>query len=221
MFNRWLVLIGLLISPLAALAADAPAADAPKVFETTGVELYLKKEVMAQRASNDDMATYVKALQAAAEDFFIAQKEPWKEDLDIVVAVKPGPQARVWFVSWVLPAPDDRLSVLRAKLAAIPPPPVNSGPVAFCIHTQIAGGNGKPPSAVGSPPIPQEWKDIAAKAGTAKPLAMDDLLALIGTAPPANTWDATAGRMMVGGFLIFVVIAGIFFVRRNMATRRR
>ncbi len=221
MLTRLSVLSALLLCPLAVLAADAPATDPAKVFESTGVELYLKKDVMAARASNDDLATYTKALQGAAEEYFAAQKEPWKEDLDIVVAVKPGPQARVWFVSWVLPDPDERLSALRTKLAAVPPPPVNGGPVAFCIHTQIAGGNDKPPSKMGSPPFPKEWTDALANVHATKPVPFDDLMAMIGTTPVVNAWDEKAGKLMVGGFLIFVVLAAVLFVRRDKKSRRR
>jgi hypothetical protein len=221
MLIRLIALCGLLLSPLAGLAAEAPAADAPPVFDTTGVDLYLPQKVMAQRVSVDDMATYTKALQAAAEDYFTSQKDPWKEDLAIVVAVKPGPQARVWLVSWVLPDPNDRLAALRDKLAAIPPPPVTGGPVAFCIDVAIAGGNGKPPSTAGSPPMPKEWTDALAKGASNKPVPFDDLMALIGATPPVNSWDKQAGQLMIGGFMIFVVIAAFFFYQRNRSVRRR
>ena len=155
MLIRLFALFGLLLGPMAVLAADAQPPDAPKAFETMGVELYLKKDIVAQRASNDDLAAYTKALQSAAEDYFAGRKDNWQEDLDIVVAIKPGNQSRVWLVSRVFPEPDDRLSDLRDKLAAVPPPPVNGGPVAFCIHSQVAGGNNKPPSKMGSPPFPK------------------------------------------------------------------
>lgn len=232
--NRVILLFGLLLSPLTVLAADAPAPDAataatttaatteaPKPFETMGVELYLKKDVMAQRASNDDLATYTKALQSAAEDYFSAQKDPWREDLDIVVAIKPGPQSRVWLVSRVFPEPDDRLSDLRDKLNAVPPPPVTGGPVAFCIHTQVAGGNDKPPSKIGSPPFPKEWSDALAKAGSTKPLAFDDMMALVSSAPLTSTWAKISGPLMLGGFAVAAVVGVAFMSWRKRKAQRR
>jgi hypothetical protein len=230
MLTRLFALFGLLLCPVAIFAADAPApaaatdapaVEAPKAFETMGVELYLKKNIVAQRASNDDLAEYTKALQSAAEEYFTGKKDNWREDLDIVVAVKPGPLSRVWLVSRVFPEPDDRLSDLRDKLAAVPPPPVNGGPVAFCIHTQVAGGNLLPPSKLGSPPFPKEWSDALAKSGSTKPLAFDDMLVLVSAAPTTTTWQNISGPLLLGGFAVSVVVAVSYLTWRNKQRRRR
>ena len=149
MLIRLFALSGLLLCPLAVLAEDTPAAvapaagtsmpdapvvEAPKAFETEGVELYIKKDIMAQRASNDDLAAYTKALQGVADDYFTAQKDPWREDLDIVVAIKPGPIARVWPLG---PAGQTggRACASRQRRAG------------GLLHSQRSGG-GQPPAAV-------------------------------------------------------------------------
>jgi hypothetical protein len=236
MLIRLFALSGLLLCPLAVLAEnapaavapaagtsmpDAPAVEAPKAFETEGVELYIKKDIMAQRASVDDMAAYTKALQGVADDYFTAQKDPWREDLDIVVAIKPGPIARVWLVSRIFPEPDDRLSDLRDKLAAVPAPAVNGGPVAFCIHSEVAGGNRQPPSKLGAPPFPKEWMDALAKAGINKPIPFDDLMALVSSTPPVNRWNQISGPLMMGGFVVAVLVGLGFNYRRNRKRKGR
>ncbi len=144
-----LCLLGLLLAPLAALAADAPASPAAaaptdpapagqaaaaatpvKGFETTGLDLYRSREETLQRASNNDMAAYTKQLQAVCEDFFA--NATLSENLAIVAAIKPGPESRIWLISSRTDKLDARLTSLRDKLAAVTPPPVNTGPVVFC-----------------------------------------------------------------------------------------
>jgi hypothetical protein len=164
------------------LAASSPvlALDTAEGFETDHVVLYQPDEVMQARlGAVADLANYVKQLQAVCTEFFATTKTP--ETLHIVVAVRPGKRARVWFVSSTRPAPDAQREPLRKKLEAIPPCDVHDGPVAFAISAKLAGGDGKNPKGDKDfkTPIPKEWQDAATATGKERVLVPDGLLDLI------------------------------------------
>src|SRR5262245_12116100 len=101
------------------LSLSAFAADAPKGFETDNVVLYQPNEVLEARlAAVDDLAGYIKKLQAVCTEFFATAATP--ETLNVVVAVRPGKRSRVWLVSSTRPAPDAERDPLRTKLEAEP-----------------------------------------------------------------------------------------------------
>jgi len=149
----------------------------PVGFETDHVVFYLPEEVMEARiGSEGDFINYGKQLQATCTEFFATTKTP--ETLHIVVAVRPGKRARVWFVSSTRPAPDAQRHPLREKLEAIPPCDVHDGPIAFAICAKLAGGDGKtPPEEDFKTPTPKEWQD--AVTGKGRVLVPDGILDLI------------------------------------------
>jgi hypothetical protein len=203
-----ILLLGLFLGPFAAEAQDAP-----KGFVSEGVDFFLPPQQTAQRATLDDLATYTKALQGVCETYFA--NTTTAENLDIVAAVRPGPESKVWLISLLPPPADDRLADLRAKLNKVPPPPVNGGPVAFSIHGVIAGGNDKPPSKDGGPPqMPDEWKSVILQHQKTKPVNFDEMLGIVWAGPvnPGNRWLLP---VIVGG----VLLAGCVYV--TLANRKR
>jgi hypothetical protein len=131
------------------------AADAVKGFETENLVLYQPDSVLHERVSSiEDLAGYVRRLQEVCENFFVTAKTP--ETLHIVVALKPGKQSRIWFVSSTLSPGDVKRESLRLNLEAVTPIDVQHGPVAFAISARIAGGDGSVSRGAGDyqPPIP-------------------------------------------------------------------
>ena len=164
------------------LAASSPvlALGTAEGFETDHVVFYLPEEVMEARVGSvGDFVNYAKQLQAICTEFFATTKTP--ETLHIVVAVRPGKRARVWFVSSTRPAPDAQREPLRKKLEAIPPCDVHDGPVAVAISAKLAGGDGKTPKEEKDfkTPIPKEWQDAVTATGKERVLVDDGLLDLI------------------------------------------
>ncbi|HTB64148.1 MAG TPA: hypothetical protein VK737_11250 [Opitutales bacterium] len=189
------------------------AQDAPKGFVSEGVDFYLSPQQTSERASLDDLATYTKALQGVCETYFA--NTTTAEDLDIVAAVRPGPDSRVWLISLAPPPANDRLADLRAKLDKVPPPPVNGGPVALSIHGVIANGNDKPPSKDGGPPqMPDEWKTIILQHQKTKPVSFDEMLGLVWSGP-VDTGRPWLLPVIVG----LVLLAGAVYA--TLATRKK
>ena len=227
------LLIGLLLAPLAGWAADAPAnpsasmpagyaapaaagsagsaatATPVKGFETTGLDLYRSREETLQRAANNDMATYTKNLQAACEQFFA--NATLSDNLAIVAAIKPGPESRIWLISTRSTTLDDRLTPLRDELAAIPPPPITGGPVAFCLYGRVNGGFGKELKGATYPPLPQAWKDVLAQSKGGAPVPFDTLV-LVAWDPPSVNWALIVSMVAI---VLSAVCAVLAFMRRH------
>jgi hypothetical protein len=131
-----------------------------KAFAVANLILYQPDEVLTARLPGaKEFAVYVKQLEAVAADFFGASKTP--ESIQIVVAVRPGKQAHVWFISTKRAGDAKDFDPLRAKLEAVTPIAVRGGPIAFAISAKIAGGDGDnaPDVKDFKPPIPKEWTD--------------------------------------------------------------
>jgi hypothetical protein len=151
-------------APIATTAAqefnfkdDAP----PQGFVVDSIVLYQPNDVLAQRLPGgpDQLAAYIKQLQAVLTDYFANAKTP--ETLHSVVAIRSGNRSRVWFISSTHSGKTTELASLRQKLEAINPVDVKDGPVAFVISGSIAGGDGKHSKADKNfqLPMPQEWQD--------------------------------------------------------------
>jgi hypothetical protein len=146
-------------------------------FETANINIgYLSQESFGERMTVQPLADYIKRLQGICTDFFV--QAATQEDLDIVVAVKPGQLSRVWFVSSRTPAANEKRDQLRTKLEAIPPPATKGGPIAFAIRGRIARGSGKDPGPPGPPPTPKEWQDLLSKQKS-ESLSFDGLMRLV------------------------------------------
>jgi hypothetical protein len=125
----------------------------------------------------------VKKLQGICAGFFPPTSPA--DNLDIVVAIKPGGQCRVWFLSSRAGGPGKSMDDLRAKLEAVAVPKLSRGPIAFAINGAISGGV---PSERKEPtlPIPEEWKAALSKGDG--PMNFDQTLGLVwpDPAPVAN-----------------------------------
>ncbi len=111
-------------------------------------------ELKARLGGVNLLAGYIKQVKALCEPSFNSERP---EALDIVIIVKPGGKARVWFVSTLQKAPDR--TKLKQAIEAIPTPPVKEGPVAFALSYDLNGAERKKPSTgTFQPPIPEEWK---------------------------------------------------------------
>ncbi|HEX4962133.1 MAG TPA: hypothetical protein VF173_14960 [Thermoanaerobaculia bacterium] len=153
------------------------SATPPKGFETDHLVLYQPDPVLRERVPGTSaLADYIKRLQAVCTAYFATTATP--ETLHVIVALKPGKQSRVWFVSSTH-APDDKArEPLRAKLEAVTPLEVRSGPVAFAISGKIAGGDGKDGDEH-QPPMPKEWQEAAKSAKDPLLVIPDGILKLI------------------------------------------
>jgi len=151
----------------------------PEGFETDHIVFYLPDEVMGARVDAvADLASYMKQFQAVCTEYFATTKTP--ETLHIVVVVRPGKRARVWFVSSTRPAQDAQREPLRKKLEAVPPCDVHDGPISLAICAKLAGGDGKTtqPDKDSGTPIPKEWQDAVTATGK-ETVLVPDLLDLI------------------------------------------
>jgi hypothetical protein len=101
-----------------------------------------------------------------------------------VVAVKPSKVSKVWFISSRKPGAEEHRDDLRQKLEAIAVPAVRTGPIAFAIDGQIAGGVAKGEPKGGRPPTPSEWGDAIAK--LTGPTHFDTLLEKVWPNPPGS-----------------------------------
>jgi hypothetical protein len=142
------------ISAVVALAAQ-------RGFETQNIVLYQPSDVLEERLPDaTKLADYIKRLRDVCQKFFADTTAP--ETLNIVVAVRPGRQSRVWFVSSVQSTPDASRKSLRKSLENVTPCDVTSGSIAFAIAAKIAGGDGTKPTDI---PMPLEWQKAAARKG--------------------------------------------------------
>ena len=145
-----LILACLNIGAVVALAA-------PRGFETENIVLYQPNDVLEERLPDvSKLADYIKRLQDVCQKFFAGATAP--ETLDIVVAVRPGRQSRIWFVSSVQSTPDASRKSLRKNLESVIPCDIASGSIAFAIAGKIAGGEGKKRTDI---PMPREWEKAA------------------------------------------------------------
>src|SRR5437763_589197 len=136
------------------LLTVGPAANAHGAagFKMDSTVLYQPDATLRARlGSGEDLAAYIKRIEAACTAFFASETTP--EQLDIVVGLKPQKKVRVWFVSSRRTSQDRSLITLRKKLEAIAPSPVHAGPVAFALRCTIASA---PPSK--EIPMPKEWR---------------------------------------------------------------
>ncbi|MDZ7812261.1 MAG: hypothetical protein U5L74_03715 [Ideonella sp.] len=163
-----------------------PVAVAEAALQRFGVVMLLPDEQMQTRVQNiDALASYLKTVEAALGH--LTRQAGWVPNTGFVVlAVRPGPEARVW---WDLQQPlsQPQGQALVAAVAAIPPFVARRGPVVVALKL----GWGGAPEPQRRAPAPPEWKAIAQAAGRALPL--DELvLAAWPTAPFQGASAASA-----------------------------
>lgn len=127
-------------------------------FEMEQIVMYQPSDVLEERIPDSTkLSDYIKRLQDVCRRHFASATSP--ETLDIVVAVRPGKQSRIWFVSSGSSNSDAKRESLRKELEKVKPCEVASGSIAFAIEGKIAGGSGKKRTDT---PMPAEWQKAAA-----------------------------------------------------------
>ena len=160
---------------LSAIAQPSASAENP-VFTMTSVALYQPNDVLVERLGDaSGLASYAKALVAAASDEF--SKWPSRAPVQgtLVVAVKPNGGVRVWLVVPKGSIPDAWSMALKRKLEAVTPiVAVREGPTAFAINFSAWRAALASPQP---PPIPDEWR--TAMEGRPPGVIPDSALAVI------------------------------------------
>lgn len=152
--------LSLLIS-LPSLAADPLQKHGIVLMQT-------ESDVQSRVPSVDAMATYIRAVERAANDHLSTQPQGQPMSGYIVLAVR-GQQVRSW-LSLVPQLPADGAAALKAAIDRVMPFRAKDGPVVFAISVGIWGG--PPPQA--SAPNPPEFKAATKAAG--RPLEIGELV---------------------------------------------
>lgn len=142
------------------LALCNPFAQASEPVTPFNVVLLQPSDVLEQRVpSVDAMAQYIKAVQSAVRDAVIASGSKQSVGGFIIVAVRPGPQSRVWLDFDTLLDLELQRQI-SSHVQAVEPFEARQGPVVFALKVGLWGGKESKRIA----PSPAEWKR-AAKGG--------------------------------------------------------
>ena len=200
-----LVRMAVLVVVGVGIGGSVRAVETSNGFETVSINLgYMSQDDLGARVDVTELANYIKKLQATCKESFTGASTP--ENLDVVIAVRPNQESRVWLVASLT---SSDISGLRAKLEAITPPALSHGAIAFAIQGRIAGGvprvaphtdwpplpkervyspdgtSAQPDSEVAArPPVPIEWIDVLSKQSRSP--NFDELLPLVWPASAAS-----------------------------------
>lgn len=167
---RFLVL--LVVSLLAAFSVRAA-----EPFTNFNVVLLQSSSVLEERVvSVDEMADYIKAIEAASRQAVAASPARQAVGGYLVVAVRPGQQSRVWLDFDALLDLEIRKQLIAAA-RAVKPFEARKGPVVFALKVAIWGGKETRRPA----PLPPEWKRAQQSGG---PLEVGELVEAV--------WDQAA-----------------------------
>ena len=140
----------------AAVSLCAAPAHAVQPLVQHDVVLLQKGEIIEQRVAGgaDAMAAYLKTLGDAEIETMRAHPTQIPSAGFIVVAVRPGNQARTWF-DFKPALADATMAALAHTVETTPTMPVKSGQIVFALRVSV--WSDKPPTAYA--PAPQSWKD--------------------------------------------------------------
>jgi hypothetical protein len=155
----------------ALLCLGAALAQAAEPFTKHNVVLLQSSALLEARvASVDAMAEYIRAVEAAAREAALASASKRPAAGFIVLALRPGPRARVWLDFDAPPPSFETSRALIAKIAAVPPFEVRDGPVVFALKVGLWDAFESKRLA----PSPAEWKAATRRAG--QQLELDALI---------------------------------------------
>jgi hypothetical protein len=142
--------------------ASAAIARAPEPFTKHNVVLLQPSAVLEARVSSiDAMAEYIRAVEAAAKEAVLSSASKRPAAGFIVLALRPGPRAKVWLDFDAPPPSFDTSRALVAKIAAVKPFEVRDGPVVFALKVGLWDAFESKRIA----PSPAEWKAVTKKSG--------------------------------------------------------
>jgi len=143
--------------------------DAKLGFTIDKISLYQPDDLIGKRIDVKDLSQFLKAASAECVHYFGAAGVP--ENLNVVIALRPGKRSKVWLEPANAGHPE-RAALIK-RLEAIPVMEIKEGPVAVAVIGAIGGGVPKPADAPPLP-VPQEWKDASATEKAA--IGLDELL---------------------------------------------
>jgi hypothetical protein len=165
---------GVAVATTAAQEFNFGPVDVSNGYRLDRIVVYQPNDILVQRMpSSDVVKAYIYDLKQVAHNFFVGDSTP--EIFHIVVVVRPGFRARVWFESSARPGDSKELEPLRKLLEAVRPMPVRGGPVIMGLTASIAGGDHKDHSK-DAYPVPSEWREIARSMKTPAPISSDAFL---------------------------------------------
>lgn len=136
------------------LSFFAAAAQAAEPIGQVNIVLLQPSSMLKERVPDiDAMAAYVKAVEAAAREAVLASGVSQALGGFIVVAVRPGPSAKVWLDFDALLDLTLKQAIV-SRVTAVPPFEVIKGPVVFAL--KVATWGGKPSKRLA--PAPLEWR---------------------------------------------------------------
>jgi hypothetical protein len=136
-----------------AVLPAGPARAAP-VFAVQGVAFCQSNLLVLQRLGRPaPFAAYVRNIETNLNAVFAAAPAQAGVSAAMVVAVKPGPQARAWLVD-PAGALGGLAPALIAAASAARPPAIRNGPVAFAVIFEAWGGGAPFPAGF---PMPAAW----------------------------------------------------------------
>jgi hypothetical protein len=129
------------------------------VYQQKSVVLYQPDDVLLARLGMDgqnSVPAYIGRINTVLTGVF--SKAPAQSGVTaaIVLGVKPGGAVRAWIVAPPGAFSDDFTAQLQAAAQAVPPLPVQNGPVALALIFNAWGGGPPLPSGT-NPPTPKEW----------------------------------------------------------------
>jgi hypothetical protein len=144
---------------------------AAEPFTKHNVVLLQSSALLEARVSSvDAMAAYIRAVEAAAAQAVRASASQRPAAGFIVIAVRPGPHARVWLDFDAPPPSFDTGRALVSHIGAVKPFEVRDGPVVFALKVGLWDAFESTRMA----PSPAEWKAATRKAG--RQLEIDALI---------------------------------------------
>lgn len=172
-----------------ALVPELAAAQALPSFKTVSVSWYQGAPVLKQRLGPEGAKTisvYLDALNSQAESVFARVPRGKPVSGAIVVAIKPGKQARFWIVQEGESLDATLIASLQQALSKPEPATVQGGPVAIALIFDAWGG-GPPITSPTSPfVVPPEWLEAQQDPRAVGPLPDGPLAVLWPDAPAAK-----------------------------------
>ncbi len=149
------------VAVLGLIVSGAAMAQALPVLTMTKLSRYQPENVLADRLgehSSEASATYFSSIiEAATGVLEHSPRGPRGVSAAIVVAIKPGRQARFWIEQGEDLIDPKLVQAMIDAMSKIQPIEVQKGPIALALHVDIWGG-GRAPDAAGLPlVIPKAW----------------------------------------------------------------
>jgi len=153
---RFLLLTGAALSPVPVTAAVINGGP----YQVHSVLLYQPPAVLIARLGQNSapaLAAYIARINTAVAPLFAAAPAQAGMSGALVIGIKPGGAVRSWIAEHPGALPDALAADIETTIDALPPVPVQNGPVAFAIRFDAWGGGTPITDATHPAPIPAAW----------------------------------------------------------------